>query len=79
MNEKFFDPVFFSYHFNYEERVLGLVEKFKIHLSLFSVFMHFTRCIRSYEKVSTRRPTVKFARELWILTFTPIIIFEIFM
>ena len=52
MNEKLFDPVFFSYHFNYEERVLGLVEKFKIHLSLFSVFMHFTRCIRSCEKVS---------------------------
>ena len=59
MNEKFFDPVFFNYHFNYEERLLGLVEKFKIHLSLFSVFMHFVRCIRSCEKVSTARTYCK--------------------
>ena len=29
MNEKFFDPVFFNYHFDYEDRLLALVEKFK--------------------------------------------------
>ena len=53
MNEKFFDPVFFNYHFDYEDRLLDLVENFKINLSLFSVFMHFLRCIRSCERVHT--------------------------
>ena len=53
MNEKFFDPVFFNYHFDYEFKLLALVEKFKINLSLFSVFMYFLRCIRSCEKVHT--------------------------
>ena len=53
MNEKFFDPVFFNYHFDYENRLLDLVKKFKINLSLFSVFMHFLRCIRSCERVHT--------------------------
>ena len=56
---KVFWSCFFNYHFNYEERLLGLVEKFKIHLSLFSVFMHFVRCIRSCEKVSTARTYCK--------------------
>ena len=51
MNEKFFDPVFFKSHFDYEDRLLALVQKFKINLSLFSVFMHFLRCIRSCERV----------------------------
>ena len=51
MNEKFFDPVFFKSHFDYEDRLLALVEKFKINLSLFSVFIHFLRCIRSCERV----------------------------
>ena len=46
-----FDPVFFNYHFDYEDRLSPLLEKFKIHLSLFSVCMHFLRCIRSCEKV----------------------------
>ena len=32
-----FDPVFFNYHFDYEDRLSALLEKFKIHLSLFSV------------------------------------------
>ena len=53
MNEKFFDPVCFNYHFDYENRLLALVDKFKINLSLFSVFMHFLRCIRSCERVHT--------------------------
>ena len=48
MNEKFFDPVFFNYHFDYEDRLLALVD---LSLSLFSVFMHFLRCIRSCERV----------------------------
>ena len=47
MNEKFFHPVFFNYHFNYESRALALTEKFKINLSLFSISMHFLRCVRS--------------------------------
>ena len=51
LNEKFFDLVFFNYHFDYEDRVCALPEKFKIHLSLFSVCMHFLRCIRSCERV----------------------------
>ena len=46
-----FDPVFFNYHFDYEDRLSALLEKFKIHLSLFSVCMHFLRCIRSCERV----------------------------
>ena len=37
LNEKFFDTVFFNYHFDYEDRVCALLEKFKIHLPLFSV------------------------------------------
>ena len=51
MNKKFFDPVFFNYYFDYEEKVCALLEKFKINLSLFSVFMHFLKCIRSCERV----------------------------
>ena len=51
MNEKFFDPVFFNYHFDYENRLLALVEKFKIIFFFFSVFLHFLRCIRSCERV----------------------------
>ena len=51
LNEKFYDPVFFKYHFDYEDRVCALLEKFKTHLSLFSVCMHFLRCIRSCERV----------------------------
>ena len=53
MSEKFFDPVFLNYHFDYENRLLALVEKFKINLSLFSVFMYFLRCIRFCERVHT--------------------------
>ena len=51
LNEKLFDPVFFNYNFDYEERVCALLKKFKTHLSLFSVCMHFLRCIRSCERV----------------------------
>ena len=51
MNKKFFDPVFFNYYFDYEEKVCALLEKFKINLFLFSVFEHFLRCIRSCERV----------------------------
>ena len=51
LNEKFFDPVFFSYHFDYEERFCTLPKKFRIRLSLFSVCMHFLRCIRSCKRV----------------------------
>ena len=51
MIKKIFDPVFFNYHFDYEDRFLALVEKFKRNLSLFSVFMHFLRCIRSCKRV----------------------------
>ena len=51
MNEKFFDPVFFNHHFDYEDRLCALLEKFKIHLSLFSVCMYLLRCIRSCERV----------------------------
>ena len=50
-NEKFFDPVFFSYHFDYDENCSALLREFTRHLSLFSVSMHFLRCIRSYDKV----------------------------
>ena len=39
--------------FDYEDRLLALVEKFKINLFLFLVFMNFLRCIRSCEKVHT--------------------------
>ena len=48
---KCFDPVFFNYHFDYEDRLCAPLEKFKINLSLFSVCMHFLRCIRSCERV----------------------------
>ena len=41
MNEKFFDPVFFNYHFDYENRLLALVEKFKIIFFFFSFFALF--------------------------------------
>ena len=41
---------FFKYHFDYEDRVCALLEKFKTHLSLFSVCMYFLRCIRSCER-----------------------------
>ena len=51
LNEKFFDPVFFKYHFDYEDRACGFLEKLKTDLSLFSVYMHFLRCIRSCERV----------------------------
>ena len=51
LNEKFFDPVFFNYHFDYKEIFCTLLKKFRIHLSLFSVCMHFLRCIRSCERV----------------------------
>ena len=40
MKEKFFDPVFFNYHFDYENRLLALVEKFKI-IFFFSFFALF--------------------------------------
>ena len=43
-NEKFFDPVFFSYHFDYDENCSALLREFTRHLSLFSVSMHFLRC-----------------------------------
>ena len=40
MKEKFFDPAFFNYHFNHEDRLLSLAEKFRINSSLFSVSLH---------------------------------------
>ena len=43
--------LFFNYHFDYEDRVCTLLEKFKTHLSLFLVCMHFLRCIRPCERV----------------------------
>ena len=64
MSEKFFDPVFLNYHFHYENRLLALVEKFKTNLSLFSVFMHFLRCIRFVKGFILRQPTVKYVRGL---------------
>ena len=49
--KSFLIQFFFNYHFDYEDRLYVLLEKFKIHLSLFSLCMHFLRCIRSCERV----------------------------
>ena len=49
-NEEFFDSVLFDYHFDCEENFSGLLKQFR-HLSLFSVCLHFLRCIRSCEHV----------------------------
>ena len=59
MKEKFFDPAFFNYHFNHEDRLLSLAEKFRINSSLFSVSLQFLRCVRYCEKGHTAPPYCK--------------------
>ena len=49
--KSFLIQFFFNYHLDYEDRLYVLLKKFKIHLSLFSLCMHFLRCIRSCERV----------------------------
>ena len=49
-NEKYFDSTFFDWYYDYEKNFSGLLKKFR-HLSLFSVSLHFLRCVRSCEKV----------------------------
>ena len=41
---------FLGYHFDYEENFFGLLKQFR-HLSLFSICLHFLRCVRSCEHV----------------------------
>ena len=48
---KSFSIQFFLITISIMKRVCALLKKFKTHLSLFSVCMHFLRCIRSYERV----------------------------
>ena len=41
---------FLGYHFDYEENFFDLLKQFR-HLSLFSICLHFLRCVRSCEHV----------------------------
>ena len=45
-NDSFFDETFFNYHFDFEEYYFKLMERYR-HLPLFSVCLHFLRCVRS--------------------------------
>ena len=45
-NESYFDSTYFDYYFDYEKNFSGLLKQFR-HLSLFSVSLHFLRCLRS--------------------------------
>ena len=44
--QQYFDQNFFNYHFDFDENYSGLLKEFR-HLSLFSVCLHFLRCITS--------------------------------
>ena len=57
-NAKYFDSTFFDWYFDYEENFSGLLKQFR-HLSLFSVSLHFLRCVRSCEKVFGLPPHCK--------------------
>ena len=44
--QQHFDQNFFNYHFDFDENYSGLLKEFR-HLSLFSICLHFLRCIKS--------------------------------
>ena len=48
-NDSFFDVTFFNYHFDFEENHFKLMERYR-RLSLFSISLHFLRCVRSCDK-----------------------------
>ena len=50
MCQQYFDENFFNYQFDFDENSSGLLKEFR-HLPLFSVSLHFLRCIKSCENM----------------------------
>ena len=48
--QQYFDQNFFNYHFDFDENYSGLLKEFR-HLSLFSICLHFLRCIKSCDNM----------------------------
>ena len=50
MCQQYFYENVFNYHFDFDENYSGLLKEFR-HLSLFSICLHFLRCIKSCDNM----------------------------
>ena len=66
--KQYFDQNFFNYHFDFDENYSGLLKEFR-HLSLFSICLHFLRCIKSCDMWNI--PYCKLCSSVSDYTFAP--------
>ena len=66
--QQYFDQNFFNYHFDFDENYSGLLKEFR-HLSLFSICLHFLRCIKSCDMWNI--PYCKLCSRVSDYTFAP--------
>ena len=68
MCQQYFYENVFNYHFDFDENYSGLLKEFR-HLSLFSICLHFLRCIKSCDMWNI--PYCKLCSRVSDYTFAP--------